>query len=344
MKILFYIGYQKEPFDGNTDETGRQSHIGGTEIAMIELTKEMVKFGYTIVVSGEVNDSGMIDGVEWISTNQLHTSKHFNTFDVIISSSYIHFLKEFKRYSAKKILWAHNTHHHPYYNGIELEDADVLIKQVDHTICLTDWHKNQWSKKYDIPLDKISVIGNGINTSTFIGNPNKIKGRFIYSSAPERGLVDLLKNWPKIKEALPHASLDIFSPSYSIANPEDYDCIQNNIKCHGSVNQVTLHDAMLRAEYWCYITDYEETYCITALEMQYANVIPIVKHVAALRETVNSGIILNDTETNWNMVIQTISTLSNELMNKSKNSAFNWAKKQTWNNRSHEWKFILDSI
>jgi hypothetical protein len=78
--------------------------------------------------------------------------------------------------------------------------------------------------------------------------------------------------------------------------------------------------------------------------MQYANVIPIVKNVAGLRETVNSGIILNDTETNWNLVIQTISTLSNELMNKSKNSAFNWAKKQTWNSRSYEWKSLLESI
>ena len=344
MKILFYIGYQNRPFDGNTDTMGRNSFHGGTEIAMIELSKEMVKFGYTVVVSGQVHDSGMISGVEWISTDNLHASNHFNNFDIIISSSYIHFLKEFKRYSAKKILWAHNTHHHPHYKATYLQDADELVKQVDHTICLTNWHKNQWSKKYDIPLDKISVIGNGINTSTFIGNPNKIKGRFIYSSAPERGLADLLKNWPKIKEALPHASLDIFSPSYSIATPEDYDCIRMHIKCHGSVDQKTLHDAMLRAEYWCYITDYEETYCITALEMQYANVIPIIKRVAALGETVNSGIILGTNETNWNQVIQVISKLSRGLMDKSRESAFNWAKQQTWNNRSYDWKSTIESI
>lgn len=339
MKLLIYAGYQKHGFDGNTNKG-----LGGTEIAIIELAKEMVKFGYRVVVSGEVKDSGLINGVEWISTTNLH-KKYFDQFDFIISASYIHFLKEFKGYNAKKIFWAHNTHHHPWFNGKELLDADELIQQVDHTICLTNWHKNQWSNAYNIPLDKISVIGNGIDLSTFKGNPQKIKGRFIYSSAPERGLMELLENWYRIKRIMPYATLDIYSPSYSIATTKDYPFEGfAGVNCYGSVDQETLHDAMLRAEYWCYMTDYEETYCITALEMQYAKVLPIVNKVAALAETVNSGIILQRNETSWDQGVKLLDTLSSELKNKAIEDAFQWAKCQTWNARSYDWKSTLESI
>lgn len=338
MRILFYAGYQSIPFDGNTDH-----ELGGTEIAIIKLSREMVKFGYKVVVSGQIKNSGLINGVEWIPTTELH-KKHFNKFDYIISASYIHFLKEFKYYSAKKIFWAHNTHHHAWFNGIELKDADELVKQVDHTICLTNWHKNQWSNKYGVPLDKISVIGNAIDPSSFYGNPEKIKGKFIYSSAHERGLSGLLKNWPKIKAIIPHATLDVYSPGYTHATGKyAFDQLVDVNDC-GSVDQTTLHNAMLRSEYWCYITDYEETYCITALEMQYAKVLPIVTSVAALTETVNSGVILERNETNWDQTIQILDTLGNELKNKSINSAFQWAKKQTWDVRSYELKKLLNSV
>jgi len=338
MRVLIYAGYQKVTFDGRTN-----SGLGGTEVSIIHVSKEMTKFGWKVVVSGQVNDAGMIENVEWISTENLH-QKYFNQFDFIISASYIHFLKEFEGYDAKKIFWAHNTHHHAWFNGIKLKDADQLTQQVDHTVCLTNWHKQQWSSTYNIPLDKISIIGNGIDPLSFIGTPPKIKGKFIFSSAHERGLQELLDNWYKIKEVLPHATLDVFTPGYSPLRRQ-YDFQKyDGVTGKGTVDQLTLHDAMLRAEYWCYITDYEETYCITALEMQYARVLPIVTKVAALSETVNSGILLDRNETNWNQVVKILDTLGNELKDKSIDASFQWAKQQTWDARSYDWKSLLETI
>ena len=338
MRVLLYAGYQKTRFDGRTNKG-----LAGTEVGIIHLAKEMARFGWKVVVSGQVRDAGMIENVEWISTENLH-QKYFNQFDFIISASYIHFLKEFNGYDAKKILWAHNTHHHAWFNGIKLEDADQLVQQVDHTVCLTNWHKQQWSNTYKVPFNKISIIGNGIDPSSFTGTPAKVKGKFIFSSAPERGLQELLDNWHKIKEILPHATLDVFTPGYSPMgrkyNLHKYDGVVG----YETVDQLTLHDVMLRAEYWCYITDYEETYCITALEMQYAKVLPIVTRVAALGETVNSGIILDRNETTWQNVVQILGSLGTELKEKSIDDAFQWAKKQTWNNRSYEWKTLLESL
>lgn len=343
MNILFYIGYQ-----ANLLSPSSIQGIGGTEVALRTLAKEMTAFGYKVVVSGHVEDLGLVDGVEWISTERVH-QKYFNQFDVIVSASYIHFMVEFENYTrAKKIFWAHNTHHHPWFRGEELPNADELTRQVDLTVCLTNWHAQVWAKQYGVDLSKIKVIGNGIKTSSFLGQPLKNKGQFIWSSAPERGLSDLLFHWPQIKKALSHASLKIYFPDYAKSQVESLMPIisaLDDVEVIGTVDQETLHNAMLKSDYWCYITDYEETYCITALEMQYANVLPITTMKAALMETVHGGIILPDnSETNWKKAVQSLKSLGSELKEKTLGFNHSWAKRQTWTQRSYDWKNIFEEV
>mgnify|MGYP000565754005 CR=1 FL=1 len=341
MRILFYVGYQSETLD-STVNTG-----GGTEIAIINIAKEMVKFGYEVIISGMVKDLGKIDGVIWMSTENIH-STYYNNIDIIVSASYIHFISEFKDYTAKKIFWAHNTHPHVWWKGIELNNTEELLKQPDMTVCLTQWHADQWSNRYGLDRSKIRVIGNGIDTSTFIGNPVKIKDKFIWSSDSSRGLFSLLENWRNIKQIKPNATLDIYSPAYSLPQLENLKPIINvldDVTIMGNKTQKELHDAMLRAEYWCYITNYEETYCITALEMQYAKVIPITSSVAALKETINAGVICEeDNETNWNSSIISIGKVGPEIKQKVINANHNWSKRQTWDCRSYEWKDLIEYV
>ena len=341
MRVLFYVGYQLEPLD-STVNTG-----GGTEIAIINIAKEMTKFGYEVIISGMVKDLGKIDGVIWMSTENVH-KKYYNNIDVIVAASYIHFIPEFKEYDAKKIFWAHNTHPHIWWNSIELENTNDLLNQPDVTVCLTEWHADQWSKQYNIDKSKIRIIGNGLDTSTFIGNPAKIKDKFIWSSDSSRGLFSLLENWLNIKRIKPNATLDIYSPAYSLPQLENLKpiiSVLDDVTIMGNKTQEELHDAMLRAEYWCYITNYEETYCITALEMQYAKVIPVTSSVAALKETVNAGVICEeDNETNWNSSIISIGKVGPEIKQKVINSNYSWSKRQTWDCRSYDWKNLIEDL
>ena len=95
MKILLYTGYQKEKWDGNTT-----SGLAGSEIAVIKLAEELVNFGYNVVVSGDVAHSGKIRGVDYCHLSKIHED-HFDTFDIIVGTSYIHFVLEFKEYNFK---------------------------------------------------------------------------------------------------------------------------------------------------------------------------------------------------------------------------------------------------
>lgn len=345
MRILVYVGYQSIHFN---PDTLKSTGLGGTEIACINLARELKKFGHRVIVSGDVVP-GYFDGIEWLPTSECH-EKYSNQFDVIISASYLHVALEFKDYVDSKIIfWAHNTDYYPWWRGEEIENHLELLKsdKISRVVCLTEWHKDIWHSQFG--NTNIEVIGNGIDTSTFIGRPKKIKNRFIWSSAPERGLLELLKNWQSVLKAKPDATLEVFSPSYSIDQLDNSLEIkelleQTGIIVRGNASQVELHDAMLRAEYWMYLTDYEETYCITALEMQYAKVLPIVTNVAALNETVWNGIILEDAETKWQESVQLISKLGPDLKDKVIDDSFSWAKKQTWSERSYMWNELLHKI
>ena len=212
MNVLIYVGYQAIPFNPSTLET---VGLGGTEIACIKLSKELKRFGHTVIVSGDVLP-GTFGGIEWLPTEECH-KKYYDKFDIIIAASYIHVTLEFKNYlRAKLIFWAHNTDFHPYWRGKKIKEPIKLLngERVDRVVCLTEWHKNQWKESWG--TKDIEVIGNGIDTSTFIGRPPKVKNSFIWSSAPERGLLELLKNWKHILHIKPDATLNIFSPSYSI--------------------------------------------------------------------------------------------------------------------------------
>ena len=95
MKVLFYTGYQKNKWDGNTT-----SGIAGSEIAVIKIAEELVNFGYEVVVSGDVKHSGIIRGVDYCHLDNIHKD-HGDTFDIIIGTSYAHFAIEFKNYRAR---------------------------------------------------------------------------------------------------------------------------------------------------------------------------------------------------------------------------------------------------
>ena len=115
----------------------------------------------------------------------------------------------------------------------------------------------------------------------------------------------------------------------------------HGVALHGNVSQEALHKAMLEAEYWPYLTQYEETYCITALEMQYAKVLPITTQVAALKETVHSGIKLDYNETVFHLAIELLKRTSSELKAKSVAQSYEWAKRQSWQVRALEWHKLV---
>jgi glycosyltransferase involved in cell wall biosynthesis len=333
MRILIYVGYQKQPFNSSTiSEMG----LGGTEHACTNLAKELAKLGHSVQVGGHVLNE-IKDGIIW---NDNLRNQHF---DIVIAASYIHYMLELEDRGVtydKSFFWMHNEQFFPWWKGQQIENVDQQLdrKELSAVICLTEWHKQDFIKRYNFK-GTVHIIGNGIDPRTFIKR-EKNKNTFIYSSAHERGLERVLEMWPKIKSFWPTAELRVFSPSYS---DQIYGKV-NGVKFFGSVDQLTLHKHMAESQYWLYPTQYKETYCITALEMQMAGVIPICSDLAALKETVDSrGFTVNHETTSLQPYINIVANLKNsqDLVKTYSDKAHNWAKCQTWRMRALEWHKLI---
>lgn len=331
MKVLVYIGYQKKQLEYQDFIDGND--IGGTEITALKLAEGLTKYGFEVYFGGHLKN-GIHNNVEWLDIVSCE-SKHF---DMAIGASYLHFVHtiDAKHY----IMWWHNTDYYPWLNGQPvMNDNHLNDGFVRKHVALTEWHKNYLNEAYDI-IPETLVIGNSIDRKTF-PKAKKIRDSFIYSSAPERGLYKLLEMWPTIKSNFPNATLNVFAPGYSQPDLAEWP---EGVTYHGTVSQEELHKWQAKSEYWLHPTDYEETYCITALEMQYAKVIPVTTKVAALNEVVvNKGMLLNESETN-KAFIDIIKDLkkSPQLKNIYKDKAYQWAKQQSWNVRILEWVNLLN--
>ena len=119
----------------------------------------------------------------------------------------------------------------------------------------------------------------------------KIPNQFVYTSHAERGLAKVLEDWPSIKQKFPNASLKISTPEYGLEYFEDnfLSLLDNldNVEFLGTLGRQEYIELLKSSEYWYYPSNYEETFCITALEMLACMVKPVTYEAAGLKETLH---------------------------------------------------------
>lgn len=336
MRILFWTGYRFEKFNGNS-----KSGLGGTENALIEISKRLVTYGHEVHIAGEVESSNgeKIDGVFWHDLGEfdfkfLHRPSDY--FDVVIGVNYLHFLNYLDDIDMdpKYIwFWMHNTEWEPWYKGRLLTGMEEYgwLHKIQHFLTPSQWATQKLIDRVIEPIStqfnpayggnakdtrqwrgQLTYLSNGINPEDFfpINLEQKDPNKFIWSSAVDRGLVALLDNWYKIKTVMPDATLDVYYPKYSNPHVEEHESWFNidgvvdklkELEPHGvtdmgSVSKEELYKAARNASYWMYLSEYEETFCITALEMQMSGVLCIVSDKGALPEVVKDGVIIQSSD------------------------------------------------
>ena len=305
MKLVIYAGYYSPAYSPNTlNELG----LGGTEQCIIYLAKTLKSQNpkWDIWVVGDVIP-GDYDGVMYRTTHDFKSE--VKSVDTIIGVSYIHYIKEFEDIEyTDSIFWVHNTDYFTWWNGEELPDHQQLLldSKLKHIICLTEWHKSKFIEQFPESQNKIKVIGNGVDTSKFLSLEKK-SNQYIYTSHCERGLFKVLEDWPLILQNNPNAQLKISTPEYGLEYYNIYfkDKVNNldNVEFLGTLPQQQLYQLMAESTYWYYPSLYEETFCITALEMLGHQVQPITWEWGGLKETLNGFNTSNEYENiDWNKV------------------------------------------
>lgn len=286
MNIVFHVGYFSKPWNAKTGGPG------GTEQCVISLSDELAKLGHDVYVFGEVKPMHTDYPTGSVTYCSFENKSNIpQEIDFLVGVGYLHYLKPFDGFSVdKKLFWLHNEEPYFWYNGVRMSDDEIdhAFDSSDKIICLTRWHKNDFISRYGIHGDKVSVIGNGIDAKKIRGSGKKRAGSYVYTSHAERGLSKVLDDF---EAGVISGELHICTPRYGIEYLESrflYRISKNpNIIYHGALSQEELYGLLSQMQYWYYPTQYNETYCITAIEMLAHHVRPIVNPIAGLADTLS---------------------------------------------------------
>ncbi len=272
--------------------------IGGSEEAVIYLSKELTRIGYKVTVYGDPQDeAGDYEGVEYKQWYELNIKDEFN---VLVLWRGIGFVDtDFK--AKQTYLWLHDVPNNPDF-------TEARINKIDKIMVLSEYHKSLLRMFKDgqfipLPEGKVIVSANGILPVNINKKWERNPSRCIWTSSYDRGLVYLLNMWPDIKKEVPEAELHIFYGwnLYDFVhkgNParakwkEQVDKMmqQDGITHHGRVGHTELGKQLAMSGIWSYPTDFSEISCISAQKAQSLGAIPVVTDYAALKETVHYGV------------------------------------------------------
>jgi len=289
--LAVYCPNTAEPFNPRiVAEEGR----GGSEIAVVEITKRLAAKGIDVVVYAncQVPPEGEdFDGVRWMNYWTFNWKDEFDALWVWRAPELFD-LDLQARYSLVDL--------HDVMNPLDF--SEERLERIGKLFVKSKYHRSLFPS---VPDDKFEIVGNGIGLEKFKQDvPERSPNRFVYASTPDRGLDILLEFiWPKIREEIPDAELHVYygwKTFYELQkhNPERMQWLdkvrslmkQPGVVDHGRVSQEDLAAGELQSSMWLYPTDFPEIHCMTACEMQAAGVIPITSGYAALEETVKHGI------------------------------------------------------
>lgn len=180
--------------------------------------------------------------------------------------------------------------------------------------------------------------------------------KMLYASSPDRGLEHLLKMWPEIRKELPNAELhncygfQLFLKGYQ-NNPymmkwyEEMQVLlkQEGVFDYGRLSKEKLDELTAECDLWVYPTHFEETNCITALRSQSLGCVPVTVNLAALQDTVFSGVKIDgdiqEQETKDLFLKELVSLAKDKKrLEEEKKKAIEGAKAYAWRNIAKEWE------
>lgn len=295
-------------YDGTTLE---QRGLGGSESAVILISKELAKIGFKVTVYNNCIDSqaapGVYDGVTYIDHTQL--DKFEDEYDVVFSSrsvfpffpgSIYHFIPN----SKWKVLWMHDT----FCKGDELIEEMLMSGVINEVFTLSDFHtnytlNNEHGKKrmFDVLKHRNFQTRNGaVKYIDEVDLSKKDPNHFVYNASVTKGLKPLLQMiWPDVKRLIPDAHLTIIGGYYRFrdgSEPDEQEKDLVNFKederykklgvsFTGVIKQQEIAKILANATYMIYPADFPETFGISTLESLLYRTPLITCRFGALEET-----------------------------------------------------------
>jgi len=336
-----------EPWTGSDIET---KGLGGSETWIIEMARWISRIGkYHVVVFCKTNKPQFYEDVGYNPIEMFHEFISTTIVEHCIISRYTEYVPVAIHGHAQNIGII-------FHDNLSPELIIPIHPKIKNIWGLTEWHAKQIKQIFPQFENIISYINYGIDSSKF-HETKKIPNKFIYSSFPNRGLLILLKMWPKIVKEYPDATLHIYcnleQEWVNSVSPEMMKEIKTLLKInkkginlHGWISKKELAESWNTAEYFLYPCIFEETFCLTALEAAMSKTFVITNGLAALEETAKHGLTVEGNPFTDEWQTRTLEKLNNIMKSNNLRDTiiernYQWAKSISWEEQAKKFLKIL---
>lgn len=294
MKIDWYL----QPGTGLasfTDASPEEEGLGGAEATVVYMTREWAKMGHEVTVYGAADTPSYGHGVKY---EQAEMFSPTSERDVFILHRCPALPITMKRINAKvKIFFSCDQ-------GTVGNWTTEIYPYIDQIFTISEYHKQylylfQNAKKRDSKTGRplMYVTDLGIVKKDYDKKVNKISGKMIYCSQPERGLVYALEFFKEVKARVPHAELVVtadhrlWGKPYTGVSPILMGMAKGTegVTYLGKIPRKELIQHQLESEIMFYPCVYDENFCISAAECQAAGAVPVTTSMGAMKTTVRHG-------------------------------------------------------
>ncbi len=305
MKIFIYVPGM--PFDGETIASGKS--LGGSETMGFYMAQLAEKAGHSVFCFCNVPDGqiSITEGVHYIPIGQPSEQYPFGDRFHQLASDIPHDVLLAQRapgifnidYNSKlNYFWTHDLALKRY-----IQPINAMMWNTTRVLGVSDWHRKQIMSIYQVEEEFSGVLPNGIDLGLFDipvdPKAKKESKTIIYTSRPERGMVNLVKEGGIMEKLYEHdPEIRLIVAGYDNQAPQMAElynyCYSRcaalpNVDNVGFLSKADLARTMKGAWLHVYPTEFEETSCITAMEEQAAGTPFVATSMGALPETLESG-------------------------------------------------------
>lgn len=285
--IAFVCGSAGDKTIWNPDA---MSDVRGSERQLVAIARLLAASGIDVrVYCPSCGPEKSYDGVRYIPHLPASTSDPCDVVVAFRDATYLTLPLAAKR----RFAWCHDVH---IWHAEHLHLADlVLVNSQVHKAVLLEHHRGK------VDPDRIVVIGAGIDASAFAGTVQRDPKRYVWTSSPDRGLLQFLTLiWPAIVARVPDASLGIYYgfPGWTTDVLREHEVAiraavgkSTNVTLRGAVSRDAYARELLASAVWVYSpfgrdgSAFFETGCVASMEAQACGLFPVCGAWGALLET-----------------------------------------------------------
>lgn len=282
--LVYFCGYTERVWTPESVKEG----IGGSEEAVIHLSKEFAKNGWNVTVYNNCGEESVHDGVTY---KPWYLYNLRNKVDVLI-------------------LWRHPgaLDHNPNADKILLDLHDTVapdeflenrVKKLDKIFVKSQAHRELYPK---IPDEKFVILPNAIVPEDFAKDIDRDPFLIINTSSPERGLKAAVRVFKKVKEKEPRAKMkwaygwDVYEAVHATDKRRmDFkrellkEMEEAGVENMGKISHKDVATMTMSAGIMLYPTHFHEIDCVSLRKAQLGGAVPVTTDFAAIKETVQHG-------------------------------------------------------